>query len=121
MAMEFKALSRPHFAEISNKHKEYSHLLESELDAALEEGALRTDISTKLIRLSLLNILNWTPRWFRPNGTLSASELTSIYERVFWEGVANSEGSFKCSLRPSFSRQSSGNADVTPSLGHWSG
>ena len=115
MATEFKALSRPHFAEISNKHKQYSHLLESELNSALEEGALRTDISTKLIRLSLLNILNWTPRWFRPNGALSASELTSIYERVFWEGVVNSEFVQVQSppvLQPSIKRQRRRNAQL---------
>lgn len=89
MATEFKALSRPHFAEVSAKITEYSQILESELNAALKQGTLRTDIPTKLIRLSLLNVLSWTPRWFRPNGALSAAELASVYERIFWEGVTN--------------------------------
>lgn len=89
MATEFKALSGPHFAEISRMQKDYSRILESVLKSARARGALRMDISLKLIRLALLNILNWTPRWFRPAGVLPPGELTSIYERVFWEGVAN--------------------------------
>jgi AcrR family transcriptional regulator/DNA-binding GntR family transcriptional regulator len=87
MVTEFRALSRPHFAEISRKYKEYSRLLELELNSAQIRGFLRTDIPLKLIRLALLNVLNWTPRWFRPSGALSSSDLISIYSSVFWDGV----------------------------------
>jgi AcrR family transcriptional regulator len=86
---EFRALSRPHFAEITRNYKEYSHLLEAELSSAQTAGSLRTDIPSKHIRLALLNYLNWTPRWFHASGALSIKELSSIYERVFWEGVIN--------------------------------
>ena len=89
MVTEFRALSRPHFAEISQNYKEYSRLLHSELKSAQAAGSLRTDISAAAIRLALLNVLNWTPRWFKPSGALSGKELSSIYERVFWEGVVS--------------------------------
>jgi AcrR family transcriptional regulator len=88
---EFRALSRLHFAEISESYKEYSRLLDSELNGALRLGILRTDISPKYIRLALLNILNWTPRWFHASGPLSCKDLSSIYDRVFWEGVLSPE------------------------------
>ena len=68
MVTEFRALSRLHFAEISERYKEYSRLLDSELNAAQQSGILRTDISPKYIRLALLNTLNWTPRWFHVFG-----------------------------------------------------
>jgi len=108
LATDFRALSRPHLAEISAKDKEYSRILDSALGSALAEGALRTDVSTKLIRLALLNVLNWTPRWFHPAGALSSAELASIYERVFWEGVANPAVAKVRSVQPlpgSFYRQ----------------
>jgi TetR/AcrR family transcriptional regulator, cholesterol catabolism regulator len=91
MVTEFRALSRLHFAEISERYKEYSRLLDLELNAALRLGILRTDISPKYIRLALLNTLNWTPRWFRPSGSLSCKDLSSIYSCVFWEGVLSPE------------------------------
>ena len=89
MVTEFRALSRPHFAEISQNYKEYSRLLDSALKSAQAAGSLRTDISAASLRLALLNVLNWTPRWFQPSGALSGKELSSIYERVFWEGVVS--------------------------------
>lgn len=87
MVTEFRALSRPHFAEISQKYKEYSRLLDLELNSAQSRGFLRTDIPCRLMRLALLNVLNWTPRWFRPSGALSSTDLSSIYCSVFWDGV----------------------------------
>lgn len=89
MVTEFRALSRPHFAEISQKYREYSQLLDSEVNSAQEAGSLRSDIPAKYVRLALLNFLNWTPRWFHADGPLSFRNLSSIYERVFWEGVVN--------------------------------
>jgi len=88
---EFRALSRLHFAEISEKYKEYSRLLDSELNAARGLGLLRTDIPPKYIRLALLNTLNWTPRWFHSSGPLSCKDLSSIYSCIFWEGVISPE------------------------------
>jgi len=88
---EFRALSRLHFAEISERYKEYSRLLDSELNAAQRLGILRTDISSKYIRLALLNTLNWTPRWFHSSGPLSCKDLSSIYSCIFWEGVVSPE------------------------------
>ncbi len=87
MVTEFRALSRPHFAEISQKYKEYSHLLDLELNSAQSRGLIRTDLPCRLMRLALLNVLNWTPRWFRPSGALPAKDLIWIYCSVFWDGV----------------------------------
>jgi len=56
-----------------------------------DSAILRTDISSKYIRLALLNTLNWTPRWFHSSGPLSCKDLSSIYSRIFWEGVIKPE------------------------------
>jgi AcrR family transcriptional regulator len=107
---EFRALSRQHLAEISETYKDYSRLLDSELSVAGRLGILRTDIAPKYIRLALLNTLNWTPRWFRSSGSLSYTDLSSIYNGIFWEGVISPELHEAHSLPPlptSTSRQRS--------------
>jgi len=107
---EFRALSRLHFVEISERYKEYSGLLDAELNEARRLGILRTDISSKYLRLALLNTLNWTPRWFHSSGPLSCKDLSSIYSSIFWEGVISPELRDAPSLPPlpiSTSRQRS--------------
>jgi DNA-binding GntR family transcriptional regulator/AcrR family transcriptional regulator len=100
MATEFRALSRPWFNEITRKHSEYSQMLEAELVSARASGDLRLDISTRQIRLALLNVLHWSPRWVRSGGALSLAELSSIHERVFWEGVIDPRCSSTFAVRP---------------------
>lgn len=89
MVSEFQALSRTRVPGVADRYTEYTGLLQRELVSAQEAGSLRSDISAKSIRLALLNILNWVPRWFRPSGALSSNELSSICDRLFWEGVIN--------------------------------
>jgi len=110
MVTEFRALSGLHFAEIAESYREYSHLLDAELRAARQSGILRADIPTKYMRLALLNTLNWTPRWFHASGPLSCKDLSSIYSRIFWEGIISPELCEAPPLRPlptSTSRQRS--------------
>jgi GntR family transcriptional regulator of vanillate catabolism len=108
MATEFRALSRPHLTEIKQKHHAYSRLLESELETGRSAGDLRLDIPARHICLALLNFLNWTPRWLRATGALSAADLSSIYERVFREGIVDPRhrGAISlCPLPPSTTQQ----------------
>ena len=100
LVTETRALPRPHLAEITGKYRAYSRLLESAVKSAQASGSARKDIHSKYIRLALLNILNWTPRWFHPSGALSSSDLSLTYERVFWEGVVNPAMSEIPAIRP---------------------
>lgn len=89
MVTEFRALSRARVAGVAERYKEYTGLLQRELVSAQHNGSLRTGISAKSIRLALLNILNWVPRWFHASGALSSKDLSSICDSLFWEGVIN--------------------------------
>lgn len=89
MVTEFRALSRARVAGVTDRYKEYTGFLQRELVSAQQNGSLRADISAKSIRLALLNILNWVPRWFHASGALSSKDLSSICDHLFWEGVIN--------------------------------
>lgn len=84
---EFRSLSRAHDRELSGLRRNYSDLLNRELAAAVKAGVLREDIPVSILRLALLNYLNWTPRWYQLSGRLSPDDLAGIYDRVFFEGI----------------------------------
>jgi DNA-binding GntR family transcriptional regulator/AcrR family transcriptional regulator len=97
---ESRALTRPHYLEMEKRYEKYSHRLEAEVRVSQEAGKIRTDIPAKYIRLALLNILNWTPRWFHPQGALSWAELSGIYSSVFWNGAAHANASLDRPTQP---------------------
>ncbi len=85
---EYRSLSRAHHRELTGLRGNYSDLLDKELAAAVRAGIVRKDIPVPVLRLALLNYLNWTPRWFHLSGPMPLDELAGIYDRVFFEGIA---------------------------------
>jgi AcrR family transcriptional regulator len=74
--------------ELTGLRRNYSDLLDKELAAAVKAGLVRKDLPVSIVRLALLNYLNWTPRWFHLSGPMPLDELAGIYDRVFFEGIA---------------------------------
>lgn len=85
---EFRSLSLQHRRELTVLRRNYSDLLNRELESAVKAGILRRDIPVSILRLALFNYLNWTPRWYQISGRLPLDDLARIYERVFLEGIA---------------------------------
>ena len=85
---EYRSLSRAHRRELTGLRRNYSDLLDNELASAVKAGVVRQDIPVSVLRLALLNYLNWTPRWFHLSGPLPLDELAGIYDRVFFQGIA---------------------------------
>jgi AcrR family transcriptional regulator len=85
---EYRSLSRSHRRELTGLRRNYSDLLDKELASAAKAGIVRTDIPVSVLRLALLNYLNWTPRWYHLSGPLPLDQLAGIYDRVFFEGTA---------------------------------
>ena len=96
---EFRSLSPAHRRELIALRGSYSGLLNRELSSAVEAGILRRDIPLSILRLALLNYLNWTPRWYQLSGRLPLAGLAGIYDRVFFEGIV-APGRVRPSLPP---------------------
>jgi TetR/AcrR family transcriptional regulator, cholesterol catabolism regulator len=84
---EFRSLSPAHRRELIGLRRNYLDLLNRELTSAVKAGILRRDIPVSILRLALLNFLNWTPRWYQPSGRLPLDDLAGIYDRMFFEGI----------------------------------
>ncbi len=85
---EYRSLSRAHRTELTGLRGNYSDLLDRELASAAKAGIVRKDIPVSVLRLALLNYLNWTPRWYHLSGPLPLGDLAAIYDCVFFEGIA---------------------------------
>lgn len=84
---EFRSLSRAHSKELEAARANYSDLLDKDLKACMEHRILRDDVPVPVVRLALLNYLNWTPRWYHISGRLPVDALAGIYDQVFFEGI----------------------------------
>lgn len=87
MLTELRALSDQRRADIVQRRSDYEALLERIVAADQRAGRLRTDIEPKFLTLILLNLLNWTIFWYRPDGQLRPAEFAEMVSDVFLDGA----------------------------------
>ncbi len=87
--LEVEALGAPWQARIKRRRDRYERLLRDIVRRGIEAGSFRA-IDPKAATLALLGALNWTVKWFRPDGGLSARELGEQFAELLVGGLAAS-------------------------------
>ncbi|HEX4148211.1 MAG TPA: TetR/AcrR family transcriptional regulator [Pirellulales bacterium] len=83
---EVAALSPKHRREINARKHRYLELVRDTLEALRQQGKLR-DIDSTVAAFSLFGMLLWLPRWFKPAGARSASEVLDDVAALYFGGV----------------------------------
>jgi AcrR family transcriptional regulator len=86
--IELRALSPAPRVEVERKRDAYKSILQTQIAGCQAEGIVRTDISSEVLTLLLLNTLNWTVFWFDPDGAMSAAELGDVIASLFLDGAS---------------------------------
>jgi TetR/AcrR family transcriptional regulator, cholesterol catabolism regulator len=87
MLVEMRGLSPENRREVVALRDRYEELIRIAIVEGQTQGRIRTDIDSKYLTLSLLNVLNWTIFWFDPEGDLGAAELGDLLATVYLEGA----------------------------------
>jgi AcrR family transcriptional regulator len=87
MLIELRELSKDRYAEVLQLRDRYEALVRQTITEAQAAGVLRENPSAKYQTLALLNQLNWTIIWFRPDGELTPDQLGEILATLFLEGA----------------------------------
>jgi AcrR family transcriptional regulator len=88
MLIELRALTGTNRDEVIVLRDGYESLVRETIGEAQAAGALTRDFTAHELTLSLLNLLNWTIFWYRPDGPDSAERLESLFSHIFLEGAA---------------------------------
>lgn len=87
MLMELRSLSPARRNDVVVLRDRYESLVVEVIQRAQAAGALRSDVTAKQLMLALLNLLNWTIFWYRPEGELSIEGIGSIFESIYMDGA----------------------------------
>lgn len=88
MLIELRALSPERRADVLARRDNYQQLVRSLIIEQQQLGTIRDDIDSKLLTLALLNLLNWTIFWYKPEGALTPSELSTFLSDILLTGIA---------------------------------
>jgi TetR/AcrR family transcriptional regulator, cholesterol catabolism regulator len=89
MLTELRSMSEERRHRILELRRSYEQTLEDAIARAQTDGELRTDVSARWLTFSLLNLLNWTIFWYRPEGSLDVGEIGDRLYDMFVNGAAS--------------------------------
>jgi AcrR family transcriptional regulator len=90
MLTELRALSAKHRSEVVALRERYAAFVRSTLEDAQAHGGIRSDIPAAYLSLALLNMLNWTARWYRENRDPSPDQVAALFFKLYLDGAAAS-------------------------------
>ena len=73
--------------EALRRRRELDSRLATLVQAAVDEGALRSDLSPELVSRLLFGMVNSLVEWYRPDGTVSADELSHAIATLAFDGL----------------------------------
>lgn len=92
MLTNFRSLTGPRRKDIQARRDRYDDIAERLIADAQASGALTPDTPSRHLSLALMNLLNWTMFWYRPNGELAPQAIADLIVRMFFSGAGNHTG-----------------------------
>jgi TetR/AcrR family transcriptional regulator, cholesterol catabolism regulator len=74
-------------AEILDLGRKYETLFRQIVDDGVRAGEFTDKIPTTVVLYSVMGMINWTHRWFRPGGGMSAVQLSSFMSDLLLRGL----------------------------------
>jgi AcrR family transcriptional regulator len=84
--LEVEALAEPLRKPILRRRRAYEAALRSILEAGVSAGVFR-EIDVKVTSFALLGAVNWTVKWFRPDGPRSAQDIGAEFAELLVRGL----------------------------------
>ena len=78
--------------DIQKNAHEYGMLVVGLIEEGVAAGEFRNDVDARLAMLGLIGMLNWSHRWYRPEGTHTLPEVGDQFAAVFLDGLRCRDG-----------------------------
>jgi AcrR family transcriptional regulator len=85
--VEFAGLPPPLLKKIVAKRDKYERLMRGVVSQGMRTGAFRKR-DPKLVTLAMLGAINWTIKWYRPEGRQSAARISREFADYLIKGLA---------------------------------
>jgi TetR/AcrR family transcriptional regulator, cholesterol catabolism regulator len=87
MLLELRSLSVANHARVVAARDAYEGMIRDAISDCQAHGVLDASIDARLLGLLLLNLLNWTIFWYRPEGAYTPEEIADASTRTFLHGA----------------------------------
>ena len=73
--------------QILTQTRKFERIVISLITTMIQNGELRSDISVRVAANAVFGMLNWTHRWYQPNGPQTPEEVSRGFCDIFFDGM----------------------------------
>ncbi len=83
---DMSVLSEEQQAETRKRSRVVDALVQKFIEEGIADGSI-VDVDPKVAEFFLMGALNWLPRWYSPEGSMSSSDLAALFIRMMFDGL----------------------------------
>jgi TetR/AcrR family transcriptional regulator, cholesterol catabolism regulator len=87
MLTDMRSLSGERLKDVYQLRDAYERWTQELIRDAQATGDIRPDVPSRHLTLALMNLLNWTMFWYRPDGDLGAEGVAELLTTMFLDGA----------------------------------
>ena len=84
---QWRFLGPDNLPEALNQRSRYERCFVQVIEDGIERGELRPDLNQRIVVLTILGALNWTPEWFSPTGKLTPRQVGGLMADTLLAGI----------------------------------
>ncbi|WP_205473613.1 TetR/AcrR family transcriptional regulator [Nocardioides sp. SYSU D00038] len=84
---ERRHLTGERLAEITRRRDEVEALFRGAVQAGIDAGRLRGDVSARIVTFGILGMCAWAFQWFNPRGSLSIDDVATQFTAMVLDGL----------------------------------
>jgi AcrR family transcriptional regulator len=73
--------------EMARKTRRFESMVAEVIEAGIADGTFREDVPVPLMTNAIHGMINWTHRWFKPDGQFHADSVSEAFSSLFFQGV----------------------------------
>jgi AcrR family transcriptional regulator len=84
---EYRSLPEDRRREVQLRRDDYEELLRGIIQQGQHEGLFITELDARIAAIGILQMLNGTYQWYRPEGRRSMPEITKEFKTIIFRGL----------------------------------
>jgi len=89
----------PWATEIVKNTRKFEFMVTSLIEKGIQNGEFAANIPAKLASYALFGMFNWTHRWYKPGGAMTAAEVSDAFVTIFLSGIKKKQAGIKSGRR----------------------
>lgn len=95
-------LKQEYSQKINEKREQFKQIIFQVVRDGVEAGEFRPELPVEIAGMSIIGMVNWTYKWFKPNGPMTIEEIAKIFTDLILHALLTDQAKSNDNITPFF-------------------